>query len=434
MKKFIVFAVVISFILPLMVYGNQGSFDTPVPAVDVSYTIVNGTAVFNTSDNTYIIEKPGSPALPAYIVEFILPENADPESVQVNILNPVTQTVNNVYVSPVLPYIDDPVDSTPYWPDGVTVNEDGENIDIYENLNDWYYGNWIHKVFNTGWKSVKIVRVVVSAYDWHPQNKALKKLTGGNLVLTFTTTGGTDNSVVMPFFSPATASHIYPLLESAVNGGDITIKVKKGNIITGAFNKNQILAFLEAQQNLPFNEARPFFKTLMGTMPDASGIDTVDNSSLYIITTEQIVTGSKMMKRFISSKNFRGFNVWVVTENHTRKYIRAIEHQRDFHVERISAGGWWNDSFAAIDRAEMIRSYLNEWKWNLDGPRHKGIDYLLLIGNPHPGTCLPGVIDPNDSVLLGAANCTGYVEDQGEIPMKWINIHAKGGLAHPPND
>lgn len=203
-KSFLLIFVLTYYLIPCAVWSDQGAFSATAPAFDVPFSVVNGTAVFEGKEY-FISEKPGSPGLPVYNISFILPENADENSIQINIVNSAVSIENNVYIKPVAPYIDDPADSTPYWPEGVIINEDGENVDIYDNLNDWVYDDWVLNTTVTGWKSVKIVRAKIAAFNWHPTNLTLKKLTGGNIVLSYTIADGNDTSVVLPHFSPVTA-------------------------------------------------------------------------------------------------------------------------------------------------------------------------------------------------------------------------------------
>jgi len=78
------------------------------------------------------------------------------------------------------------------------------------------------------------------------------------------------------------------------------------------------------------------------------------NSSYVIITTEAIRSGSGQLQNFVSNREARGFAVYVVTENEW--------------------GGGTGDT-----AAENIRNYL------INNYQRMSIEYVLLIGNPHPG-------------------------------------------------
>lgn len=413
-KSFLLIFALTYYLIPYAVWSDQGMFSATAPAFDVPFSVVNGTAVFEGKEY-FISEEPGSPGLPVYNISFILPENADENSIQINIVNPTVSIENNIYVKPVAPYIDDPVDSTPYWPEGVIINEDGENVDIYENLNDWVYDDWVLKTTVTGWKSVKIVRAKIAAFNWHPTNLTLKKLTGGNIVLSYTIADEDDTSIALPHFSPETAKQLYPILANAQNGDDIIVKLRKLNKDVAAFKMADINTYFSGEQNTTR------FKALMQSLPDiVPNASQGDVAELYIITTEDIFENTVMFEKFISSKCYRGFNVTVVTEHDTRLFRRDLSSENFYRGGWIipNAGGWWNNSFSGIERAEMIRSYLTETLF-YGSKRYEEMDHLLLIGNPHPGTCSTDPTDPAVSVP-----CIFDGTSQGNIPMKWINIAA----------
>ena len=340
---------------------------------DVSVQNNNGTAEFDWSDAFYLAP-PGDPALPIYTVDFILPDDADTTSLSVVIDTPLAHVISESYDVEPAPPIEMGDDFEKYWPNQENIDENGRNRLIYgENGTNAFNGflhqndNWIKKTVPGRWKSVKFVRVFVRAYDWNPATKELKKLTGGTLRISFASSNN-NNTITLPHFSPATAHSLENLMQNMVNKEFINI------------------------QGL----------TTLSTLA-ASG----KKGSLYIITTNQIKNDSKMLKHFIDSKKSRGFDVHIVTEDKTEIYSGS---------ETTISEGW--QDLSVPQRADQIRNYLRQ------NNRYYNIDYLLLIGNPHPGSCqsAPNVNEPDN--INRQDDCTYNGTNEGDIPMKWINIHA----------
>jgi hypothetical protein len=119
----------------------------------------------------------------------------------------------------------------------------------------------------------------------------------------------------------------------------------------------------------------------------------------YILTTEHIKNNSTMLDLFIKSKVARNFDVYLVTEIAT------------YHNNSVNNSGWSTQiGLKGNAAAENIRSYLTE------SNRFFDIDYLLLIGDPHPGTCAIQAGNMNRFVgLTKVQDCLNDDTDAGDV-------------------
>ena len=215
MKKFFVFAVIISFIVPLTLLGsNNASFSASLPHVDVGFSEEGGVANFE-GEGFFIYGLPGDPGLPVYHVTFVLPDNADVNSVNVAI----TGLQENVYsqnydVLPVPPYDMSGPDEEPdlYWPDAEFI-VDGRNTRKYGSVGYLYDNDWVVDIRKGGWKSVRTITVSVLGYNWNPATGYLKKLVGGSLSLSYSIPNENDLEIQMVHFSDVTARSLSNLLK-----------------------------------------------------------------------------------------------------------------------------------------------------------------------------------------------------------------------------
>ena len=391
------------FILFFAFFANLSAIEFTFDLSKKDVPVINdsGWAVFDLSDAFYLAS-PGDPALPVYTVDFILPDDADINTLSVSISNPSAEIlVGNVDVAPAPP-IKMGDDSEKYWPNQENIDGNGRNKLVYGvngiNAFDGFLhqnDSWIEKTVQGKWKSVKYVKVFVRAYDWNPVTKELKKLTGGTLTVSV---AALSNKITLSHFSPTSALGLGNLIQKMVNKEEIRIQ----NI--NSLGNSILYSYTQGQTG---------FKALSASEKKSD--------TLYIVTTNQIKNDSKMLRHFIKSKNSREFDVYIITEDQTEIYNKG--------KTTISEG--WQD-LNITQRADQIRNYLTT------NNRYYDIDYLLLIGNPHPGSCSLINTDPNldedfkrDESLLNNfkylskdENCLHDGTNEGDVPMKWINIHA----------
>ena len=386
MKRTVFFILFFAFFTNLLAL----EFSVALPAKDVSVRNDNGLARFDWN-NTINIAPPGNPALPVYIVDFVLPDNVILSSVSATIENPLAQELNGTFdVSPSQPDCIDEGCNKFYWENPSAVDADGRNIGQYASRN-YLHNDWIFDVKISSYKSMKIAKVPVLAYDWNPTSGKLKKLTGGRLILNYSTAGGNQNQVNIPHFSPLIVKEFISHLNGAVNGNQITLKHQNRQFTVSDFN-----SFLNDGISLKVINPE------------------VEKDTLYIITTNDVVENSKILPFYIKSKKERDLRVVIVTEHRT--FINGFVNSWN--------EGWEN--FTGTQRADKIRNYLTH------GKRYEKISYLLLIGNPHPGSCnlannnnawALNNFDPNLQ-LNRDDDCEYDGTLEGDIPMKWINLYA----------
>ena len=383
MKKIVIFILFLGFFANLL----AAEFTFNLSERNISVQNDNGIAKFDWS-NAVSVDVPGDPALPVYVVDFILPDDADMDSVSVDIINDSADVLTgNFDVLPTAPI--EPEDSKPYWPvHPENIDENGRNRLIYGGngvnaYNGFLHNNWKEKVVKHKWKSVKFVKVFVRAYDWNPATKELKKLISGTLRVSV---ASSNNTITLSHFSETTARSLGNLMQNTVNPNSIRIKNLQGNA------GNHQLLFSYIQGGVDFDSLIHFV---------------IKPTTLYIITTDEIKKASKMLEHFIASKNNRGFSVSVVTQEQTETY---------YNGKTIESEGW--QDLNVPQRPDQIRNYLRHNK------RYEKIDYLLLIGNPHPGSCQasPAFNDPRN--INRQSDCIYDGTNKGDIPMKWINLDA----------
>ena len=380
------------FILFLGFFANLSAFEFSVnlPTTNVSVHNDNGVAKFDWN-NAVDSALPGNPALPIYIVDFVLPDNVVLSSVSAAIENPLVQELNGTFdIMPTQPDCIDEGCTKFYWENPAAIDGNGRNIDQYASQS-YLHNDFVVDTKITSYKSMKIAKVLVLAYDWNPASGKLKKLTSGRLILNYSTVGENHNQVNIPHFSPLIVRDFVSYLNNAANGNQISLKHKNMQ-----FNASNFNAFLNGEVTL---------KTIS---PNA------DKDTLYIITTNNVIQNSRILPKYIKSKIARNLRVMIVTEDKT--FVNGLVDIRD---------EGWND-FEGNQRADKIRNYLKYQD------RYLKISYLLLIGNPHPGSCnlannnnawALNNFDPNLQ-LNRDDDCEYDGTLEGDIPMKWINLYA----------
>ena len=388
MKKF--FLTMVFMLLPIQfVFADEFTEDLPV--IDVSVQKINGKAVFD-NDNLYSFGSSGDPMLPVYFVRFILPDTADESSVVLTVDDPqVIETPEVFDVDPVPPECNDMACVDVYWPNPENIDENGRNANKYS-LGDYINNTWIADYSVSSYKSMKIVTVEMFSHDWNPSTGKIKKLTGGVLNLAYSNNSSGNNYINVSHFSPNNVENIAFFLNNSVNGSELIVKNEFGN--------EYLLPELNSYLFNYYNNYPLFYNVFTQQSK---------KNSLYIISTNNIVMNSRVLGRYIKSKIRRNFDVTVVTEDKT--FINGLSKSINY--------GWEKAIFT--QKADMIRNYLTA------GKRYENIDYLLLVGDPHPGGCGStsgydyyngfGGIDINDDCKFDGTN-------EGSVPMKWINLYA----------
>ncbi len=332
-----------------------GSFTSAISTDEITVEKLNGSAYFTGAVLTAI---PGYPALPVTEINFLLPDEANLSTVTAYLENGYQETIfpEEWDVEPAPPDICGE-EMTPCWHSSLHIS-DNRDTDVYS-MNSYINGKYVDTVTTGKTSGYKFVRVKVLLFDYNPAAKKLKKLENARLTVTFS---GGDNEITIPSrLSPNKLQALAKLPEDFINYDEID------------FINNNVA-----------------FSAIAGN----------DQNKYYIITTDAIYSSSVQMKRFIASKMARGFEVHLVTE----------EYSIINNGKKMGLTGWAGEvGLTGYEAAEKIRSYLVS--------RQNKIDYLLLIGDPHPGECTG---QDADGDYLPGYQCN----DGGDVPMKWISTTA----------
>ena len=257
---------------------------------------------------------PGRPNLPVYRVSVLVPPGVTAEAVSVTLQNVTEETVTlNGEVIPALPLS---TSDGVVWPkDRDIVN--GKDIAVY-NQNSFFPAQVLGPNGLGAMRQYKIVTITLYPYRYNPVTRELKHVTGGKIVIS-----------AKGISSPSSQSIPAPVTSGSADT-EYTGKLKSMVVNPELLN--------------------------MYTVPvPSSAVPAVIQTTYAIITTSYIVNNSTRLQSFIQSKQSRGFNVIVVTEQN------------------------WGGS-TGDQAANNIRTWLK------NNDLTQNIRYALLIGNPNPAT------------------------------------------------
>ena len=272
----------------------------------------------------------GEPQLPYHVMKVLLPPDADLASINVTIENQqMQQLAGDWNIRPIPPRaMCNDVESNLIWPPGKIIFN-GKDTEIY-GTKALYPSTLVKRKLPGQMRQWQLVDIAIAAFQYNPVEKSLFKLEQGEIVINFT-----PKLSIKSFLTPTDT------------GGELVQNALKRLTI----NFDDIS---------PFYQSTSTFQTF-----------TIPISTYAIITTNDIVTQSTELNKFVQSKQQRGFNVLVLTEDQW--------------------GGGIGDQ-----AAENIRNWLQ------NNYQNSNLEHVLLIGNPNP--------------------------DYGEVPMKniWARSHRAG--------
>ncbi|HNT27677.1 MAG TPA: hypothetical protein PKH10_05795, partial [bacterium] len=361
------------------VYASQTNYQYQVTGNEISVEFYGNQALFSNGAGH---ETPGYPDMRHFNVYFLLPDDYVPSNISVSLDNVESENILGEWeVPPVKPetmYVDgQPVE---YMPDKTNVVH-GKNMIAYSR-NNYIFGSFLGSYVITSANRYNILRVTIYPFDYNPFTKELKKLTSGTLTVSL----DTNNIIDIPHDLSLTKRKLLSeLSDMVVNSNHIVVRTQS------------------------------FIRPLLSFIPTIQAINGNTNDRYYIVTTEDVVQNSLYLGKFIASKKNRGMTVYLVTEEKTRKDGIIIE-----------SSGWGQVGLVGDSAANALRSYLKAGY----PPKYLDIDYLLLIGNPHPGTCVrrAGMLtnpedDKNpDNSPADTLTCLNEGQDAGTLPMKRINM------------
>ncbi|MBN2159377.1 MAG: PASTA domain-containing protein [Spirochaetes bacterium] len=316
-----------------------------------TYKTADGFTGFVGKDLNFV-GRTGAPDIPYKVARVILPPDADLSTVRVFPKDAVLEKVIGAQnVRPTAPPMKwDGTRSIPIWPPDRNIVE-GRDIDIY-GKNALYPESVIGRVHTGMMRGWKIATIPVALFQYNPATGELLRVRSVTPEIRYSKIPGAKTKV--PRFNS--------------------------------------LAFQKSMNSLAVNY------TSAAPMYSMSGGSSWSGSGYAIITTNAIIgdwgdtTGSTELLNFISHKDSRGFTVYVATEDKVYVYDKDTKQ-----IVIRTESGWWDgtDDPAGDPAAESIRAWLvNNW-----AAENLNLEYVLLIGNPDPGT--------------------------GSVPMKKINSHAR---------
>ncbi len=345
---------------------DPADFCAAVPPQTVSVQIQNGVAVFDTD---HFLDCPGRPKMPVQVVRFLLPEDADLDSLTYTLKNVKELDLGTGWEIDVAPPFE-ASDGSVLVPKQINL-VDGKDSALYS-TNAFYPPVWAGGIRSGHMRRFKVAHVQIYPYRYNPVTKALKRITSATLMVSVQ-----PDTTYVPLknpktFSSADATSLFFLKENAAN--------------MYAFSSSS--AF---DSYYPSFDSAPTLNTILqaNKLPTLLALPYWLNRTYVILTTNYVVSGapSQKLEPFVLSKEDKFFDVTVVTEDKTYEIVNNSLQQ----TGNQGWGGNWGQA-----GAENIRNWLTA---DISGvPRWEAwdIEHLLLIGcaDPNDGTVPMKTTDP----------------------------------------
>ena len=274
---------------------------------------------------------PGAPELPYHDYCFLLPEDVDGDSVEVVLEHPVWEDVPGKYdISPVYPPRTSEISPSLSYFDHLVNDRD---LAIYDR--DTYYPESpLGQFYPSKYRHWNLGRISLWPVAYNPVQKKIRLLRSGTVHVTFSTVRKSLNSAPDQKLLPRMQENLWRKISPKLENPDAR------------------------------DQYYPSFKSYdLNELQQASdGSDVTAN--YVIITTEDIVTSSSTLSNFASHKESLGYTVQVITEGSSADNSHYLS------------------GTSANERAINIRGWLKDQGRYLAW----GIEYVLIIGNPHPST------------------------------------------------
>lgn len=282
-----------------------------VPLTEVSVSAVAGGAAEFAGEEIQFPGQSGEPSIPFQVVRLLLPPEADLSTVAVSLENQRIEEVAGEWdVSPIPPEsFWDGSQVIETWPTDKNIMNRRDN-DIYS-ADRQFPADWVGSVTPGQMREWLLVEITVATYKFNPIQKALYRLVEGELVVTYA---------------------------AKISARSLRLPVGTDTIARGTVSRITV----------NFAEVAPAYQA-----PATRFILAEPRNTYAIITTHTIASGSSELGQFIASKESRGFDVQVITED--------------------MWGGGTGDTAAENIRRWLQNNYLSQ-----------NIEYVLLIGNPDP--------------------------------------------------
>ena len=345
-----------------------------LPYRQVSVEFAHGKAVFNGAS---LSAEAGKPAMPNYLVSFILPPDAVFKNVKVTLENLVERELADTsFVHPYMPPRDE--NGNRRILNGTLLVE-GKDTSIY-NKNAYYPGDYKGNVEFGMMRQYKIVDIAINPYRWNPVTKKMRALAAGTIAVT-----------VQKPVSSAT---------------DSTCRLSRCGWVEQILEK--IAANVSALEYYGAAPPQPLSGRSNLSKRSLIAASSAPYEGYAIITTDKIKKNSTMLQQYADLLLQEGFTVTVLTE-------------MDYGLGSTADA-------CAMNIRKFLRS--NYVAWN--------IHYVLLIGNPDPAnTDMPDVpmkLDggkPTDFCYADLTDASDVVDFDGEVVVGRIPVYPLNGAGGP---
>ncbi|MBN1999147.1 choice-of-anchor D domain-containing protein [candidate division KSB1 bacterium] len=266
----------------------------------------NGYARFAGKDITYL-NSTGEPNIPSKVLNVLLPPDVDFSSISVTLVDKRLESIAGEWDVPPVPQLAAKVEGQELLRSSQKLR-DGRDIAIYLN-NTPFPQQLVGSIQSGAVRKYRLVHIPVALFQYRPLDKKLYRLDRAEIRIQFDRKP--DSNFSFKAFDPVADKWIADKVDNYYD-----MKREYGSM------------------------------SLRETAPQGG-------TGYVILTTSTIKNGSEKLAAFVVSKQLRGFDVSVVTENEW--------------------GGGNGDT-----AAENIRSWLQ------DNYLTKNIEYVLIIGNPDP--------------------------------------------------
>ena len=282
----------------------------------------SGVAAFSCEDVRWLSDT-GEPRVPWKVITVLLPPDADLSSVRCRIEQPVFESISGVWQVEPMP----PIATRDENGREIVIRPEGKRIingrDADIYERDAFWPEELVRLTGTGkLRKWRLAEVAVPLVRYNPVSGRLMRLTGAGITVDF------QRQARLPEIDRPDLLGRPRVRDKAVNFTQAVGTYDK--VVEDGWDTQDVIGESSVSPNL--------------------------NSTGYvIITTTAIQSSSTKLSAFIAHKQSQGFNVQVITES--------------------IWGGGSGDSAANNIRAWLASNYITE-----------DILYVLLIGNPHPGT------------------------------------------------
>ncbi len=315
---------IMGIILLVFICQVNAQITQPIPFKKVTVENRNGQAIFSGAE---LNSKPGSPKLPSYTVTILLPPNAEPKDVSVQLVDVVeTKIPGEMDVQPVFPPTSD---GKSVWPTSLTIVNGRDQV-VYKS-NKLFPSSPLGAVKFGFQNQYKLMDITIYPFRYNPVNRTLVQLTSGKIVVNGIKTRASKSS-------------------KKITKEDWQ-KQKLRSIIANPDALDQYSTGTTSSTIIKSNNRALSPNTNESSTAMSNGAGAAYGDGYVVITTTGVLNQSTQLIPFVLSKQAKGFSTHLITEN--------------------VWGGGIGDTAADRIRS-FLQTYLNEWN----------IRYVLLIGDP----------------------------------------------------